>query len=321
MPDTIVLTSAPVTFDPFPSGVTLGFDIPLGTWTSATWHAFGEVFSNDVMTVPPFPDGEIRLTTGGSHDVALPVFLSNSPIGTYSESAAASGAQMGDINAAAGGPLSVLHSSFVGFVLGVSISRLTLTIVGTVDPSLCSADIDPTSATYTSAGGSGAIDVDENYDSCQWTALSNESWIHITGGSSGTGDGTCSYSVDANASASSRIGTITLALQTFTVYQAGVPYGLFASEVDSGERDLRPHPHTHAISQFARLSYPNGYLTDVSLDGGLGALSRVLWQTLLCRDGTYNAVAAAGLVRVYLAGVELDFGDEAPDVDVWRFGF
>ena len=47
-------------------------------------------------------------------------------------------------------------------------------------------------------------------------------WITITGGASGTGNGTVGYSVASNTTATSRIGTITIAGQTFTVTQAGV---------------------------------------------------------------------------------------------------
>lgn len=81
----------------------------------------------------------------------------------------------------------------------------------------CSATLNPTSATYTAAGGSGTFDVTTGAG-CDWTAVSNDSWIHVTSGGSGTGNGTVGYSVDAN-SGSARIGTITASGQTFTVNQ------------------------------------------------------------------------------------------------------
>jgi serine protease AprX len=81
----------------------------------------------------------------------------------------------------------------------------------------CAATLNPTSADYTAAGGSGTFDV-QTGSGCDWTAVSNDSWIHITGGGSGTGNGTVSYSVDANSDGA-RIGTITAAGQTFTVNQ------------------------------------------------------------------------------------------------------
>jgi hypothetical protein len=45
--------------------------------------------------------------------------------------------------------------------------------------------------------------------------------VTITGGASGTGNGTVSYSVATNTGASSRSGTLTIAGQTFTVTQSG----------------------------------------------------------------------------------------------------
>src|SRR6185369_2534041 len=45
------------------------------------------------------------------------------------------------------------------------------------------------------------------------------SFVHITSGSSGTGDGVVQYSVDANPGAVNRSDTITIAGQTFNVYQ------------------------------------------------------------------------------------------------------
>ena len=46
-------------------------------------------------------------------------------------------------------------------------------------------------------------------------------WFTVTGGSSGTGNGTVSYTVAANTSTSPRTGTLTIAGLTATVTQAG----------------------------------------------------------------------------------------------------
>jgi len=45
---------------------------------------------------------------------------------------------------------------------------------------------------------------------CTWTAVSNDAWITITSGSSGTGNGTVNYTVAANGTGVIRIGTITI---------------------------------------------------------------------------------------------------------------
>jgi hypothetical protein len=70
--------------------------------------------------------------------------------------------------------------------------------------------------TFTSAGGSGSVDVITG-STCSWTAVSNDSFIQITSGGGGTGNGTVNFTVDP--SSSSRTGTMTIAGQTFTVNQ------------------------------------------------------------------------------------------------------
>ena len=57
---------------------------------------------------------------------------------------------------------------------------------------------------------------------CAWTAASNAPWLTIASGSSGSANGSVSFSAAANSSVNSRTGTLTIAGQTFTVTQAGV---------------------------------------------------------------------------------------------------
>src|SRR5439155_3729167 len=55
---------------------------------------------------------------------------------------------------------------------------------------------------------------------CNWTASSGATWITITAGTSGSGNGTVYYSVAANTSTTSRSGSLTIAGKAFTVSQA-----------------------------------------------------------------------------------------------------
>ncbi|HPD50181.1 MAG TPA: hypothetical protein P5187_10260 [Smithellaceae bacterium] len=81
------------------------------------------------------------------------------------------------------------------------------------------ASIDPTSRTHTYSAASGqTISVTAAAGTCAWTAVSNNPWITITGGASGTGNGTVTYSITANSGAE-RTGTITVGGQTFTIIQ------------------------------------------------------------------------------------------------------
>jgi hypothetical protein len=82
----------------------------------------------------------------------------------------------------------------------------------------CSYSISPTSEHFDEDGGNGTIDVTASNSGCTWVATSNATWITITDGSYGTGNGTVSYSVSENLG-SERAGEIMLAGQTFTVEQ------------------------------------------------------------------------------------------------------
>src|SRR6185312_8057594 len=61
----------------------------------------------------------------------------------------------------------------------------------------CSFSINPTSASFAAAGGSGSVTVSTSAG-CNWTAASNNSFITVTSGASGSGNGTVNYSVAAN---------------------------------------------------------------------------------------------------------------------------
>ncbi|MGA2434989.1 MAG: BACON domain-containing carbohydrate-binding protein [Bryobacteraceae bacterium] len=72
-------------------------------------------------------------------------------------------------------------------------------------------------ASFAAAAGGGSIPVTAP-SSVAWTATSNDSWITITNGASGTGSGSVSFSLQANTGAA-RSGTITIAGQMFTIEQ------------------------------------------------------------------------------------------------------
>lgn len=82
----------------------------------------------------------------------------------------------------------------------------------------CSYTVSPTSQSVV-AGGGGANATVTAGSGCSWTAASNVSWITVSPGSSGSGNGTVSYTVAANASTTSRSGTLTVAGRTVTVTQ------------------------------------------------------------------------------------------------------
>jgi hypothetical protein len=87
----------------------------------------------------------------------------------------------------------------------------------------CTYSISPTSRSFQSGGGAGSISVNSSKNDCSWTASEGVTWISITSGKSGSGDGTVTYSVLDNTGASTRTATITVAGRSHTVTQAGIP--------------------------------------------------------------------------------------------------
>ncbi|HWQ32963.1 MAG TPA: BACON domain-containing carbohydrate-binding protein [Blastocatellia bacterium] len=101
----------------------------------------------------------------------------------------------------------------------LTVAGQTFTVTQTGGSS-CVFTITPGNQFFSASGGSGSIGVSTSAG-CNWTAQSNDGWIVITSGASGSGSGTVNYSVAANSSTIPRAGTITVAGQTFIVGQAG----------------------------------------------------------------------------------------------------
>jgi len=85
----------------------------------------------------------------------------------------------------------------------------------------CPSSLSPQSESFGASGGSDTVNVTAP-SGCAWTATSNATWINITSGTSGSGDGSVNYTVSPNTG-SDRTGTLTIAGKTFTVSQTGVP--------------------------------------------------------------------------------------------------
>src|SRR5262249_34465895 len=105
----------------------------------------------------------------------------------------------------------------------------TLTIAGqtftvTQAGAACTFTLDATGATPGAAATSGTVGATASVGSCTCIATSNApTWLTVTSGSSGIGNGTVGYAVAANLATTPRTGTLTIAGQTFTVTQAGAP--------------------------------------------------------------------------------------------------
>ncbi len=74
-------------------------------------------------------------------------------------------------------------------------------------PPSCSFTVSPGSASHAASGGVASVRVTTT-PACSWTATSDADWITVTGGSSGEGGGTVTYSVAPNSTTSTRSASI-----------------------------------------------------------------------------------------------------------------
>lgn len=80
--------------------------------------------------------------------------------------------------------------------------------------------INPTSASFNLAGGSGVIDVTVPAG-ISWSATSSQAWARITSGATGFGSGAVTFTVNANSDIATRFANISVAGQVFSISQSG----------------------------------------------------------------------------------------------------
>lgn len=137
----------------------------------------------------------------------------------------------------------------------------------------CSFTISPQGFNYDSLSKTGTITVTASLNNCSWTATSNATWITITAGSSGTGNGTVAYNIAAN-SGLARTGTMTIAGLTFTVNQgSGCTYSISPSSASPGAGGVTGS--TVAVTAGAGCSWMaasnDGWITITSGSSGTGS--------------------------------------------------
>jgi hypothetical protein len=90
-----------------------------------------------------------------------------------------------------------------------------------VNGSACANTLSPSAKAFGENGGSGTINLTAPAG-CSWTAVSNDTWLTVTSSANGNGNAVVTYDTQENPAERFRIGTITIAGQTFTVYQSGL---------------------------------------------------------------------------------------------------
>jgi pro-kumamolisin-like protein/HYR domain-containing protein/all-beta uncharacterized protein len=104
----------------------------------------------------------------------------------------------------------------------------TMTIAGQTftvnqDAGGCTYTFSPKFAKFRDTGGKGTVRVTPNFSDCDWTAVSNDSFISVTEGNTGADRGTVRYTVATNTSAEVLSGSITIGGETFAVEQTAAP--------------------------------------------------------------------------------------------------
>ena len=150
----------------------------------------------------------------------------------------------------------------------------------------CSFSINPTSASFAAAGGSGTVTVTTSAG-CNWTAASNSSFITVTSGASGSGNGTVTYAVAANTSTLSRNGSLTIAGLTHSVSQAGTGGGCTNAIVNPGfETGTTPWTFSGQVTRSTG-SFPHSG-TAYAILNGVNSSSGTLFQTVTVPSGCSN---------------------------------
>ena len=91
---------------------------------------------------------------------------------------------------------------------------------------LGSVGLIPSSANFAPQGGPGSLQVSTSSGGFSWSAVSNASWLTVTSGAFGAGNGTINYFAAANTSTALRTALITVAGQVFTIIEAAASSSL-----------------------------------------------------------------------------------------------
>ena len=108
-------------------------------------------------------------------------------------------------------------------IVAVAGQSVTITQAGApAPPPPCRYTLNGSAITVDAAGALAGVDM-RAPAGCAWQAQSDSSWLRITSGAGGSGNGTISLAVDANPTVAQRVGQITTTdSEVFTVTQLGI---------------------------------------------------------------------------------------------------
>ena len=164
----------------------------------------------------------------------------------------------------------------------------------------CAYSLDPSSSGILGAAAGGGSFVVMTAGACGWAAATGHEWIHAT--SAGTGSGTVTYTVDANAGPW-RSGTITVGGKTFSVTQAGVVLPTPIETIINGALFVAKVGFPETTSWDVGAILAHAAYSDGVVDSGYLVLSRQFSDFSPTPDGTLDpAPIPEGIGLTYIVG-------------------
>jgi uncharacterized protein (TIGR03437 family) len=153
-------------------------------------------------------------------------------------------------------------------------NALTISQAGVV----CALSVAPRTVSVAPAGLTGStVTVTANAPDCGWTAATNVPWILVSGGKTGAGSGTVTYTVGINTGAS-RTGAISVAGETVYVNQAAAGASISSLASISGIVNGASNAPPIAPSSFVTIYGEN--LADSVLDWSAASINGALPMSL-----------------------------------------
>lgn len=125
----------------------------------------------------------------------------------------------------AGASQTVFGTDVDGFIAKIDFATTSLN---------CTYSISTANSSIGSAGGTGSFDLTAN-SGCNWTVASSQPWLIITSPTSGSGNTTVTFRVDANSTTSNRTAVIAAGGKSYNLTQTGAACTL---TVDPGNRSV-----------------------------------------------------------------------------------
>ncbi|HTC33301.1 MAG TPA: hypothetical protein VK724_08015 [Bryobacteraceae bacterium] len=202
---------------------------PVGQQLSAypyTGGSFGSASTNSSASFE-YPGTTPSISANGSSNAIVWAMENSSPAILHAYNAASLTTELYDSNQAANGRdnfgagnkyMTPMIANGKVYAAATS-SNDSTNVVGVFGLLNCTYGIASPSASFDSGATAASVNVTAS-SGCLWSVATTSNFISVTGGASGSGNGTVSYSIPANPG-TQRAGTLLIAGNTFTITQSG----------------------------------------------------------------------------------------------------